>query len=98
MKTILTPENSGLAIIEIQTLPSGRITHNYPCPVCQQTKAVLMTGQEHFRPCIDCSSAGWEIVDPSVRRKSIRSAIFFGILAGIIVFIVGFTFAIAVLP
>lgn len=36
-------------------------THNMPCAVCWENKAILLMNQYVFEPCGDCQQAGWEL-------------------------------------
>ncbi len=61
MITETTPTGADLAKIEIDT--DGMITkHNYPCPVCQKTHAVLNASIGVFKPCYQCQAEGFHLI------------------------------------
>lgn len=44
-------------------------THNLPCYVCQERKAVFVCHEGYFQPCWECQKEGWELKRPKALDK-----------------------------
>lgn len=40
--------------IKIEPLGAGAVTHNMPCAICLQEKAVYLCNERYFVPCWKC--------------------------------------------
>ena len=63
-------EDLGLAEIKVVTDGGPWATHNFPCPVCRENKAILNLNEGVMEPCGRCSGFGWQLVHWKNRRWS----------------------------
>lgn len=48
--------------------------HDYACPVCHETKAILLLHKGVFMPCDQCQEDGWAILRlPKWLRKRVHT-------------------------
>lgn len=52
-----------LKILDVTVITDGGpwATHNMPCPVCNEHKAVANIDGYVFGPCYQCSQEGWRL-------------------------------------
>lgn len=52
-----------MMLANIEVVVHGPVaTHNMPCAVCRDRKAVLNMNTGIFRPCWECQQDGWSIL------------------------------------
>ncbi len=47
-------------------------SHNYPCTICRDKKAVLDCGDGIMQPCWECQSLGYRVIKQRLWHKMIE--------------------------
>lgn len=50
-------------------------THNMPCPVCLNKKAIIYLNDGSFHPCGECQMKGWVLKKEILWKKKITSTL-----------------------
>lgn len=56
----IVPHNAALVDYGICDM----VTHDVPCPVCFDEKAMFVMNDSAFQPCKSCQAKGWKITKP----------------------------------